>query len=52
MGGRDYRHREAKKAKKAAKPAKVEALVPSAEVEVVGKRRPRKEQEEPEQGGG
>ena len=45
MGGRDYRHRETKKPKKTSRPVKVEALVPSAEVEVVRKKRPRREEE-------
>ena len=45
MGGRDYRHRETKKAKKASRPVKVEALVPSAEVGVVKKKKARREVE-------
>ena len=45
MGGRDYRHREIKKAKKTSRPAKVEALAPSAEVEIAKKRKARKEPE-------
>ncbi len=45
MGDRDYRHREAKKSKKSSRPVKVEALTPSAEVEVVRKRRSRKDEE-------
>jgi hypothetical protein len=46
MGDRDYRHREAKKAKKASRPVKVEAPVPSAEVEVVRKGKARREPEQ------
>ena len=38
MGGRDYRHREAKKPKKAARLNRVEELVPSVEVAVVAKK--------------
>ena len=45
MGDRDYRHRETKKSKKASRPVKVEALTPSAEVEVVRKKRTRKDEE-------
>ena len=45
MGGRDYRHREAKKTKKADKTIKVEVLTPSPEVEVVRKGKGRKERE-------
>ena len=45
MGDRDYRHRETKKPKKASRPVKVEALAPSAEVEVVRKKRSRKDEE-------
>ena len=45
MGGRDYRHRETKKAKKTNRPVKVETLAPSAEVEIAKKRKPRREPE-------
>ena len=45
MGDRDFRHRETKKTKKTSRPVKVEALTPSAEVEVVRKKRPRKDEE-------
>ena len=48
MGGRDYRQRETKKPKKepkkAAAPAQV-IVTPSPEPEVVGKRRPKREEE-------
>lgn len=43
MGGRDYRHRETKKAKKSSGPGKGEVLVPSAEVEIARKKKSRKE---------
>ena len=43
MGDRDIRHRETKKAKKASRPVKVEALAPSAEVEIARKKKARKE---------
>ena len=42
MGGRDYRHREAKKAKKSSGPAKGEMLAPSAEVQIARKKKSRK----------
>ena len=45
MGGRDYRHRESKKAKKTSRPVKVEALTPSAEVQIGRKKKARKEPE-------
>ena len=45
MGGRDYRHRELKKAKKTSRPVRSEALVPSADVEISKKRKARKERE-------
>ena len=45
MGGRDYRHREAKKTKKADRSIKVEVLTPSPEVQVVRKGKSRKERE-------
>ena len=45
MGGRDIRHREAKKTKKSEKSIKVEALTPSPEVEVVKKGKGRKDRE-------
>jgi hypothetical protein len=45
MGGRDYRHREVKKTKKDGKAIKVEALTPSAETEVVRKRKARKDKD-------
>ena len=45
MGGRDKRQRETKKPKKASRPVKVEALVPSADVEVVRKKKQRREEE-------
>ena len=47
MGGRDYRHRETTIAKKTTRPVsvKVEALVPSADVEIAKKRKPRREPE-------
>ena len=48
MGGRDYRHRELKKSKKTSRPVKVEALAPSAEVEIAKKRKPRREPEPPD----
>ena len=41
MGGRDKRHRETKKSKKTSRPVKVEALVPSVDVEVVRKKKQR-----------
>lgn len=52
MGDRDYRHREAKKAKKTSRPIKVEALAPSAEVEVVRRKKARREPEQSDQSGG
>ena len=45
MGGRDYSHREAKKTKKSEKAIKVEALTPSPEVEVVRKKKGKKDRE-------
>ena len=45
MGGRDYRHRETKKAKKGARPLTAEVLVPSAETEGARKRKAKKEKE-------
>jgi hypothetical protein len=43
MGGRDYRHRETKKAKKSSRQAKGGVLMPSAEVEIAKKKKPPKE---------
>ena len=45
MSGRDYRHRETKKPKKTSKTTKSEAVVPSADVNVVRKKRLRREEE-------
>lgn len=47
MGDRDYRHREAKKSKKEGKkaPSSVTLSPPAPEPQVVGKRRPRREEE-------
>ena len=45
MGGRDIRHREAKKTKKSDRSVKVEVLTPSPEVEVVKKGKGRKDRE-------
>jgi len=46
MGGRDYRQRETKKPKKASRPVKAEALAPSVDVKLVGKKKQRREREE------
>ena len=43
MGGRDYRHRETKKAKKSSRQAKGGTLMPSAEVEIAKKKKSPKE---------
>jgi len=43
MGGRDYRHRETKKAKKSSRQAKGGTLMPSAEVEITRKKKSPKE---------
>jgi hypothetical protein len=45
MGGRDYRHRETKKAKKTNRSVKVEALASSAEVAIAKRKKPRREPE-------
>ena len=45
MGGRDYRHRELKKAKKTSRPVKAEALTPSADVQIAKKKKARREPE-------
>ncbi len=46
MGKRDYRHREAKKPKKDAKKLPPISILPTpVEVEVIGKRKKRKEEE-------
>ncbi len=45
MGGRDIRHREAKKTRKADRTIKVEVMPQSPEVEVVRKGKSRKERE-------
>ena len=46
MGGRDYRQRETKKPKKTSRPVKAEALAPSVDVVLVGKKKQRREREE------
>ena len=45
MGGRDYRHRETKKPKKTNKITRSETVMPSADVSVVRKKKPRQEEE-------